>query len=87
MLSLTAYYVQVDLIRYQLNSVIKALDVCFKSFFALDANFPGESYSVWLFIQRHFFELVLKEDVLEDRIKAVISSLKGYSSKRKKLAK
>ncbi|XP_039303964.1 F-box/WD repeat-containing protein 9 isoform X2 [Solenopsis invicta] len=50
--NITASYVQIDTVRYELRTPLKALDTCFKAFHALDAAYQEECQAVWLFIQR-----------------------------------
>ena len=50
-----AIYVYIDGMRYMMESVLQALDVCFKSFHALTANYPTTGQQVWNFIQRYIY--------------------------------
>ncbi|XP_011699846.1 PREDICTED: uncharacterized protein LOC105457091 [Wasmannia auropunctata] len=78
---ITASYVQIDTVRYQLRTPLKALDTCFKAFQALDAAYPEECQAVWLFIQKYFYSLYLEEDEQIPRVTNVLSSLNGLVSK------
>ncbi|KAK3915211.1 Spore wall protein 3 [Frankliniella fusca] len=51
------YYVDVSGILYRVNSVVKAVDVCFKATTALHANYPTESQRVWVLIQRLLYDI------------------------------
>ncbi|KAK3908147.1 putative 22.8 kDa protein in gp15-gp3 intergenic region [Frankliniella fusca] len=51
------YYVDVSGILYRLNSVMKAVDVCFKATTALHADYPPESITPWMLIQRLLYEI------------------------------
>jgi hypothetical protein len=55
--SVLNYYTIIDNIYYKLETPIKALDICFKSFNALNLNYPPEAEQVWWFIQDYFFEI------------------------------
>ncbi|XP_024886201.1 uncharacterized protein LOC112463825 [Temnothorax curvispinosus] len=79
--NINASYVQIDTVRYQLCTPLKALDTCFKAFQALDAAYPEECCAVWFFIQKYFYDLYLEEDEQIPRVTNVISSLKGLVSK------
>ncbi|KYN20117.1 hypothetical protein ALC57_07545, partial [Trachymyrmex cornetzi] len=81
LLNITASYVQIDAVRYELRTPLKALDTCFKAFHALDAAYQEECQAVWLFIQRYFYDLYLKEDCNIPRVTSILSSLKGLISK------
>ncbi|XP_022165737.1 uncharacterized protein LOC111030516 [Myzus persicae] len=58
----TEFFVVIDNTYYKLETLIKAVDVCFKSFFSLNVHYPTECEQVWLFIQHYFFEIKLKSD-------------------------
>ncbi|GAB0100374.1 uncharacterized protein DMENIID0001_164060 [Sergentomyia squamirostris] len=50
---------------YNMSSVQAAVDVCFKAHHVFQSGtYPGESGSVWYFIQKLFFELVTEKDEL-----------------------
>ncbi|KAE9522621.1 hypothetical protein AGLY_016984 [Aphis glycines] len=51
------YFVWVDDTYYLVNSIITAVDCCFKIIHALHAQYLVESKSVWLFIQKGCFKL------------------------------
>lgn len=78
--NITASYVQIDNVRYELRTPLKALDTCFKAFYALDAAYQNECQAVWLFIQKYFYDLYLKEDENIPRVTSIISSLKRLAS-------
>jgi hypothetical protein len=51
--SVLNYYTVID----KIETPIKALDICFKSFHALNLNYPPEAEQVRWFIQDYFFEI------------------------------
>lgn len=55
--SILSYYTVIDDIYYKLETPIKALDICFKSFHTFNLKYPQEAEQVWFFIQDYFFEL------------------------------
>lgn len=59
---------------------LKALDVCFKLFFVLRADFPVESRHIWLFIQRCVYSHEAPDDFKQCRgLKSFLAShLKAY---------
>jgi len=57
--SITAAYVCINNNLWKLGSVLQAVDVCFKSFFALDAEYQVEAYNLWLFIQKALYDIYL----------------------------
>ncbi|XP_066595383.1 uncharacterized protein [Prorops nasuta] len=54
--TLKSFYVCIDAILYKVPSMIIALDVCFKTFFAFDASYPVASEHIWLIIQRCLYK-------------------------------
>jgi hypothetical protein len=45
------YYTVINDIYYKLETPIKALDICFKSFHTLNLHYPQEAEQIWWFIQ------------------------------------
>jgi len=43
--------------NYKLETPLKAVDTCFKSFFTLNYKYPVEGEHVWAFFQKYFFEI------------------------------
>jgi len=79
---ITASYVQVDNVKYEFCTPLKAVDTCFKAFHALDAAYQEECQAIWLFIQKYFYDLHLKEDNNIPRVTSILNSLKGLVSKQ-----
>lgn len=79
---ISASYVQINNVRYLLRTPIKALDICFKSHFALDAAYLTPCKAVFYFIQQYFFDIYLKGDEKIQKVTAAISSLKGLQQKQ-----
>lgn len=61
--------------KYIFYSIVKALDMCFKTY-VFNIEYPIESVSVWLFIQRFFYNIKLQNDKPFPLIKQIISELK-----------
>lgn len=53
------FYVYVDNTYYVLNSIVGAIDCCFKVIHALNLEYPIECLQVWTFIQKVFLRLKL----------------------------
>ncbi|XP_022160098.1 uncharacterized protein LOC111026353 [Myzus persicae] len=69
------FYVIINNHFFKLESALKALDVCFKSFFSLNLNYPTESTQVWYFIQKYFFEIETNFDKNYQNINNIIHDL------------
>ncbi|GJQ68607.1 hypothetical protein Trydic_g17157 [Trypoxylus dichotomus] len=55
-------YVMIDDIVYTLESPLKAVDTCFKTFFALNLKYPAESAHIWTFIQQKIYNIYTSLD-------------------------
>ena len=55
--SIESIYVYVDGTRYLMESILQAIDVCFKLYQALDAEYPTTGLNLWNFIQRYVFNI------------------------------
>jgi len=64
-----SYYVVVDDVLYKLDNILKAIDICFKIFMVLDAQYPIECEQVWLFFQLYIYKQPTENDKV---IKSVI---------------
>jgi len=72
-------YVVIDEVTYRLESVFKAVDICFKSFQALHAAYPAESYSVLLFLQHAEYDIETDWDRPAINVNTLKSSLQIYN--------
>lgn len=55
--STISYYTVINDIYYKLETPIKTLDICFKSFHSFDLEYLQEAEQVWRFIQDYFFNI------------------------------
>lgn len=53
----THYYTIINDTQYQLETAIKAVDVCFKLYHVLNLEYPPEAEQVWYFLEYYFFEM------------------------------
>lgn len=60
--SILQRYIVIDEHFYSVESSLKAIDVTFKSFQALQAVYPPESERTWLFLQRAVYDIGTKYD-------------------------
>lgn len=51
-----------DTIKYKVFSIVHAIDLCFKVFHLFNLEYPSQSCTVWLFIQKYLFSLTTKFD-------------------------
>lgn len=59
---ISSYLVIVDNTYYRLNTIIAAVDCCFKVILSLNAEYPSESALIWCFIQKGFYNIITPWD-------------------------
>ncbi|XP_050055071.1 uncharacterized protein LOC126549573 [Aphis gossypii] len=69
------YFILVDDTYYLVNSIITAVDCCFKIIHALHAEYPVESKPVWYFIQKGCYKLKTSWDTEYVTVNSLISDL------------
>lgn len=60
--SITASYVMVNKYRYLVDSPLHAVDVCFKIYHALSADYSPECSNTWFFLQKGFYKIETEFD-------------------------
>ncbi|KAI4465077.1 hypothetical protein MML48_3g00004898 [Holotrichia oblita] len=50
-------YMVIDDNIYKVTSVLRGVDICFKTFHVLQAHYPVESEHLWLFLQKYIFNI------------------------------
>lgn len=68
-------YVCFNSIRYKVDTPIKAVDTCFKMYHALQAEYPKECDSTWMFIQTYIFKIKTPHDRKYVSVASIISDL------------
>lgn len=71
-----SYCVVIDKHIYALQSALKALDVCFKVFFSLNASYPEECRPIWMHIQKYIFNIHTRDDKYFIGVESVHAMLK-----------
>lgn len=72
---ISQYYVLVDDTYYVLNSIVAAVDTCFKVLHALNLEYPVESLPIWTFIQKGFYKLKTAYDTEYVSVNSLLSDL------------
>ena len=66
------------------NSIVAAVDYCFKSFFALNIEFSSECKHLWTFLQMYLYRIELKSvkpyNVVNKLINEIDNKLKENSN-------
>jgi len=73
--SVNAYYICIDNVLYKIESALKAIDICYKSFFALHACYPKESEQIWLLIQKCLYKMTTEHDVSNNKVTSIEMAL------------
>lgn len=71
LLNVTKAVIVINNTKYELRSLVEAVDVLFKIFIATNTCYPEESYDVWMFIQKG----VYKMSTAYDRVTKPVSVL------------
>lgn len=78
------YFVVLNDIFYDLTEAklpgLKALDICFKLFHALNIEYPEESYHIWLLIQKFVYKIGTAFDRTIPQIESIVSDLQKSES-------
>ncbi len=61
--SVTAVCVVMDSVQWKISAVLKAVDICFKTFHVFHVAYPAESHVLFL-LQELFFSIATKWDFL-----------------------
>lgn len=72
---INARYIVVNTVRYEVTSIMNAVDACFKIIFILNAQYPAESTNVWQFIQIALFKKKTKYDKIYTTVNTLITDL------------
>lgn len=55
-------FVCIDSIRYNIDTPLKAIDLCFKVYHTLNAQYPKEAEPIWTFLQLYIYEIKTLND-------------------------
>jgi hypothetical protein len=58
---------------FQCESLIKAVDVCFKSFFVFNLRYPAQATDSWLFIQQGLYGIHTENDKVSARLRELVA--------------
>ena len=67
------FFVLFDNIIYEVDSLLKAVDICFKCFFVMGAEYPRMTSEPWLFIQRFVYQIESSHDRINARMQELLS--------------
>lgn len=58
---------------YEVDTLLKAVDTCFKLFFVLNAQYPSVSVEPWLFLQKAVYKIDTPYDTTSSRLLELLS--------------
>lgn len=73
-----SFYAVINEIYFKVETILKAFDVCFKSFYTLNLQYPFEAEQVWHFIQVYLYEYL--ESRVEKKFLGVKSLIKDLNN-------
>lgn len=71
----TSFYVIINKFYYRVESALKAIDICFKSFFVFNLKYPIQCEQIWYFIQKYFYEIITKFDKNVQSVNSIVNDL------------
>lgn len=71
----THFFVVLNDIKYKFQSIVMAIDFCFKLFFVLNLKYSVFCDQIWTFIQKYFYQISTKFDVNSTAVIAALTDL------------
>ena len=71
-MGVTAAYVAVDDVKYEVSSLLNAIDLSYKIYYAAHCDFPESCHSLWLFIQKALFDIHYPNDRATPSLHALV---------------
>jgi len=75
------FFVVVDDTKYQCKNCLDTFNLLFKIFFSVHCAYPKHSETLWLFIQRAFYNIKLSRDNIHTSLNALLGHIE-YASKQ-----
>lgn len=57
-----SYYVCIDDIKYEVNNILNAVDICYKAFQVFNAKYSVDCEQIWTFFQKYIYKRGTKFD-------------------------
>lgn len=75
-------YVRINDKMYQMSTVLNGIDTLFKTFYALNIQYPFACRNVWLFIQEYFFKLpnIAEGKCKQKKVSSIVYLIKKLNS-------
>lgn len=75
-------YVIIDDLKYEVATVRKAVDICFKSFQVFNAKYPAECEKIWYFLQRALYGFETEFDCKSPSVLTILNSIKTITDNK-----
>lgn len=75
------FIVCIDEFFYDVQSALHAIDIAFKSFYALHTPYPPESKQIWLFLQKVVYGITETTDDHFTGVNTMIKEYQGFKAK------
>lgn len=56
-LNITEIFLYFDGVKYPFKNFLRAIDICFKTFYVFNLEYPPASFMFWSFFQHFFFKI------------------------------
>lgn len=70
------FFVVLDTAKYRFESVVTAVDFCYKLHFVLNLEYSPFCVQVWTFVQKYFYGMKTKYDATFTTVTSALSDLK-----------
>lgn len=77
-----SFYTVLGKQHYRANTLMDALEMSYKLFFALSLPYPEESKIVWLLLQTIFMKITLAGEKIPSVVKKIVSYIEVASCKK-----
>ncbi|XP_051153882.1 uncharacterized protein LOC127277097 [Leptopilina boulardi] len=81
-MGITKSYVVVDDVKYEVSSLLSAIDLAFKIYYSAHCDFPESCYSMWLFIQKAIFDIHYPTDRANPSLHALAGELRKIAESK-----
>ena len=68
-----SFYLKFNDVSWKFSNLLKALDICFKTYQVLNLEYPFETALLWTFIQNRIYNIKTKFDIKTPSLIAAVS--------------
>lgn len=76
---ISASFVAVNDVLYKFDSVIQAVDLCFKMMHSMGQQYPGKSKHIWIFLEKTCFQIESENIEEYIAVNSLISDLRNLN--------